>query len=392
MIDTNTPDFKVLSAGGRIINSPLNASKESFRYVDAGGNYTEIRPDVGNHVVQVSGFYGSLLDVDPLHGASLQFNVARPVNVGTHQSLSAQKARLAISPILAQSLVAVAELHKTVSLLESALKSLALIARGARSGNWSLVLRGIKGQKFDPNQLRSSRTLFSKMSKGKDQSSSSAAASRWLELRYGWTPLVMDIQGIMKALASRMAGYLPRHTARGHSSSTVISEKDFSEDYAGYGTQSFHFVISHEVKCRAYCLFAEDLTTRSYRDFGIVDLPLAAWELVPFSFVIDWFVNVGNWIEAITPKLGVTILAEGVVTTDRVFVTRVISGWTPFPTGGSFSQSGLVGHSSEYELLIKKRDPSLSLHLRRPVIDVKINVKRSVDALALIRRMLVPSK
>lgn len=31
---------------------------------------------------------------------------------------------------------------------------------------------------------------------------------------------------------------------------------------------------------------------------GLMDPELVAWELVPFSFVIDWFAPVGSWLEA----------------------------------------------------------------------------------------------
>jgi len=36
--------------------------------------------------------------------------------------------------------------------------------------------------------------------------------------------------------------------------------------------------------------------------FGILD-PAAIWDVIPFSFVIDWFVNVGDWLHKNRPQL-----------------------------------------------------------------------------------------
>jgi len=37
---------------------------------------------------------------------------------------------------------------------------------------------------------------------------------------------------------------------------------------------------------------------------GITNPLLIGWELVPFSFVVDWFLPVGNWLESVDAMLG----------------------------------------------------------------------------------------
>jgi hypothetical protein len=39
---------------------------------------------------------------------------------------------------------------------------------------------------------------------------------------------------------------------------------------------------------------------------GLTNPALVAWELVPYSFVIDWFLPIGNWLTAIAPLVGIT--------------------------------------------------------------------------------------
>jgi hypothetical protein len=40
---------------------------------------------------------------------------------------------------------------------------------------------------------------------------------------------------------------------------------------------------------------------------GLTNLPSVLWELVPWSFVVDWWVNVGGFIASLDDLLGVTV-------------------------------------------------------------------------------------
>jgi hypothetical protein len=56
--------------------------------------------------------------------------------------------------------------------------------------------------------------------------------------------------------------------------------------------------------------------------------------LVPFSFVADWFVNFGDFIEALLPRSGTYPLASWYTVTREIETTRIITntqylGWTP---------------------------------------------------------------
>jgi hypothetical protein len=49
--------------------------------------------------------------------------------------------------------------------------------------------------------------------------------------------------------------------------------------------------------------------TKDY--FALNSFANMAWNLIPFSFVADWFINVGNLAEAIENRLGVSAYPEG---------------------------------------------------------------------------------
>jgi len=48
---------------------------------------------------------------------------------------------------------------------------------------------------------------------------------------------------------------------------------------------------------------------------GLVNPASLAWELVPFSFVVDWFANVGDFLASFTDTVGCTLSNTAVTTT-----------------------------------------------------------------------------
>lgn len=62
-----------------------------------------------------------------------------------------------------------------------------------------------------------------------------------------------------------------------------------------------------------------DTTLKKFSDLGFTNPLSIAWELMPWSFVLDWFVDVGGYINRMDAALGVTDL-WGQVSTRRVAV------------------------------------------------------------------------
>lgn len=40
---------------------------------------------------------------------------------------------------------------------------------------------------------------------------------------------------------------------------------------------------------------------------GLVNPAAVAWELVPFSFLVDWFIGVGSWLNGLTDFVGLSL-------------------------------------------------------------------------------------
>jgi len=108
-------------------------------------------------------------------------------------------------------------------------------------------------------------------------------ADYWLKWRYGVRPLYFATQDLVKALDK-------------------MKKPVFQTVRTGDSTD-FEF-NSWSGRCSVRCngvwkgRFSDD--SDSSRKFSLY-LPLAMWELYPYSFVVDWVVNVGNYIQSFRP-------------------------------------------------------------------------------------------
>lgn len=117
-------------------------------------------------------------------------------------------------------------------------------------------------------------------------------SGQWLELSYGWIPLVQDIHNSVDVLTRPLPPL--KVTARvSHSNTTHPVPTEFRD---------WHRRMSCGCKIKAIhqnALLASQL--------GLVNPASVAWEVVPFSFVIDWFVPVGRFLESFTDFVGVDL-------------------------------------------------------------------------------------
>jgi hypothetical protein len=91
------------------------------------------------------------------------------------------------------------------------------------------------------------------------------------------------------------------------------------------------------------------------QDFGmsVHDLPLSFWEIVPFSFLYDYFVNIGDLLAAQRAIETQDVLCASVTTTiDTVVTQTVLETVLPLPY---MLDSGVTG-SSRYTHTAKVRD------------------------------------
>jgi hypothetical protein len=173
--------------------------------------------------------------------------------------------------------VELGQLNQTVGLLAGNLGKLGRAALALRRGDFSTAAR----------QLGTSARKNTSL-KAKDIS------GRWLELQYGWLPLLSSSFDAMQAFKALSDG--PR-TKMFLARNVELRELEISSS-ANY-TGKAKYKVGRRLQYEMY----EELSAA--RQLGLVDPLSIAWELTPWSFVIDWFFPFGNYLSNLNqiPKL-----------------------------------------------------------------------------------------
>jgi hypothetical protein len=109
-------------------------------------------------------------------------------------------------------------------------------------------------------------------------------SGRWLELQYGWLPLLSSTYEASKALEAATNG--PRK-ARFSAGFSVPVTHNYSTGSLS-AKQKFRYNRVYVLEQR------EDMSVE--RQLGLTDPLSVAWELIPYSFVVDWFVPIGTYL------------------------------------------------------------------------------------------------
>lgn len=143
------------------------------------------------------------------------------------------------------------------------------------------------------------------------------AASLWLELQYGWKPLLSDVHGTVEILNER-DGFDPnRYTVSviGKYSDHIDPEKVLVNDRYQVVPGADYYVKCYKEQAFFYKSKVRIDAHLTHPDLGLaaslgLTNPLdLAWELLPFSFVADWFVPVGKYLNLLDATSGFTFRA-----------------------------------------------------------------------------------
>lgn len=107
-------------------------------------------------------------------------------------------------------------------------------------------------------------------------------SNNWLELQFGWLPLISDVWNSLDAFRTSLK-------TRG---STV---KSTSRGKTANGRNSAGYIAT-----------VKNPALYSLTQLGLTNPLVVAWELVPFSFLIDYFINIGDTLKDVTSGLGVS--------------------------------------------------------------------------------------
>lgn len=215
-------------------------------------------------------------------------------------------------------------------------------------------------------------------------------ADSWMEGRYMIRPLVYDMWGLYKAVNNVLRRDSYRQTYRGsHSASASATEvkKTFTRP-GGYEVWG-KYTTTRTITARAGVL-AHVQPIVGVTSFGL-DQPFATiWELVPFSFVVDWFLNVGQVIASWEPSLGLTGLASWVTVTDAVGKTKAIDHTVDLyvPTFYTYQRwVNITGGACSTTTSVTTRVPSPCRPLL-PHPKLRLDAAKLLDLVIMARRII----
>jgi hypothetical protein len=214
-----------------------------------------------------------------------------------------------------------------------------------------------------------------------------ALAQRYLEFRYALRPMYYDVKNAVRALNANTAPV--RRKYRGGSAGH-LEHSDVVYDRAFFFESlcDVKRTITYDVSVKAGILCDVDVDALS--TFGLNQSLETMWELLPLSFIFDWFINIGESLAALTPNADIRQRASWVTVkehytmTNEAFNIRTAASPTIWTNTRVCNASPFKAKHEEF-LLVREVDPVTSTYLHSKL---NVDVFKILDLCLILKQML----
>jgi hypothetical protein len=239
--------------------------------------------------------------------------------------------------------------HQSLQLIGDAAFRIAKSLRHVKRGNFAAAYHAVSGNEHLPGSKR--------------------VASNYLEYTYGLVPLLQDVHAGAEFLAHHLN--TPQQIVVRVSHSRRYYELNPSKFASGYPDESWKYGIK-SIKA----IISEKNVAQLA---GLTNPASVAWELLPWSFVVDWFIPIGDWLDA-------RALVNGI---NGKFVTsyKIVNGGQEY----SGRSAGRDSPGYRYQTVSMTRTVSTTLNVPFPKfkpLSRALSFKHCQNALALLRQVL----
>lgn len=164
--------------------------------------------------------------------------------------------------------------------------------------------------------------------------------SRWLEYQYGWKPLAQDVYNTAVEMGRDFPSLMIAEAKGTDRDQSIERTNWFSVPRVNDYTDS----VRVQMKLR---FRPNNSTAGLLSNFTSMNPASIAWEATPYSFVADWFMDVGGYMRNLeTSLMSQSLFKDGFVTTSRKDVcTSTVNGDYISIGGGLFRAAHLGGTS-----------------------------------------------
>ncbi len=254
--------------------------------------------------------------------------------------------------------VAMAESHKTIEMIADRLSKIGRAALDVKRGKLQRAVKTLGYNRKGPAPKTTGKGF----------------SSDWLEIQYGWTPLLSDVYGGYEEMRKKNETFGQVIGA----TRTIKIDGPMSSTEPVNGTQCIAHYKGTRTRVTKVSLWydVDSAGLRQASRVGLVNPLEVAWELVPFSFLLDWAFPIGNFLSALDATTGLSFKGGS--------CTRVITGTRqgtliPARKGGS----GSMQCSQSYKNM--ERTVYLTSPIPAPYYKNPISVGHGLNALALLR-------
>jgi hypothetical protein len=188
----------------------------------------------------------------------------------------------------------IAERRQTISMVANTLDKIVFTVKDLKRGRVESAIRRLFGDGRHAGAPKPAKL------KGKD------IANQWLELQYGWKPLLSDIYDLLETNFER-SSFNPTVFRASSARSQMGENPARMSDYGQIGSEHVGSIKTtgiYKYMVRAY----PNQSLSAPEKFGLTNPLVPLWEVTPWSFVVDWFIPVGNYLEQLTADHGWTFM------------------------------------------------------------------------------------
>jgi len=331
--DVVTPGFAQRIAAGEIISNPYSMARRAlsgggggdfrvrwtgsghtheffvngFAFADSVGNWgSDATPELPNYSKLIS--YNQTRALSGVQAATLQTGVVIGEFCKTMQLL--------VSPVRAlQKAFAKAEanFHREINRLGARAAKVAHLRSALRKRKAYAMMRARENRKH--------RDLIQRIA---DYAPSLADAV--LTANLGIKPLLMDLEALLEKIPK--LEYVERRVARSSGSLEDARSSSYSRLWS-YNTHKYHIDSKSRVTVRCSCIYEDGFETSQHFGSRISDLPETVWNIIPLSFLVDYVLNVNDYLGALRAQAYSRILTYNTVVHIESSATKTWDSITP---------------------------------------------------------------